>query len=829
MKVGLDARSMTTSRPRGTGRNLRDAYRLIPRLRPDWEFVLYHQRPVADREPDHDQPWRHPHVRLRQLEMPGDRLDAWFQVRLPLAAWQDRVDLMHFPANRAPLWCPVPFVATIHDLAPLEVRGELPPAQTRAFRRDVARAVRGAVHIITVSSATRDSLHRVFGLPLEKMTVIPWAPDERIAAEAAGDADPEQQRRVRERWLFSAGGPERDAALDLPYLITFSGRSPRKNATGVLDGLARMSADLRRSVQLVLLGCEPQSYRTSLALQAKRLGIAKQCHILGFVPHADLPALLRGARGLLIPSRCEGFGLPVLDAFACGVPVLASRASSLPEVAGPAAVYCDPNDADSIAAGMEQLLDRLTAARLVSSGYERLKLFSWERTAEAMCAVYEQCLRRVPASPRAGPPMTGRALQCRNYRGDRPCAAGVQGICPAVCQRSDPMGTRILIIKLGALGDVIRTAALLPGLKEAWPQSHITWVTRPNGARTLANHPLIDRLLALDAETLAHLEHERFDLCLSLDKEPGPAGLAMRVDSPDKRGIGLSPFGTPYPLNQECAHYFELGLDDDLKFHRNERTYQDLIYEAVGLRYRGQRYRLYPSADQRAQAARRWRELGVRDDQVVIGLNTGAGRVFANKNWPPDKYAALARLLTRRSGWRVALLGGPEERRLNADLAATCPGVLDTGCDHDELEFAALLQRCQVIVTGDTMAMHVAVACDVPCVVLFGPTCEQEIDLYGRGEKVRTGLPCSPCYRRRCDRSPNCMDDIDVQRVLAAVERWAEAPSARDARAAEGARPVMGGPGRPITGAALPVAPGDVPRGALATLCVATPPTEVAP
>ncbi len=363
-------------------------------------------------------------------------------------------------------------------------------------------------------------------------------------------------------------------------------------------------------------------------------------------------------------------------------------------------------------------------------------------------------------------------LDCRHYRGDRPCVAGVPGACPTDCTWYRPMGYRILIIKLAALGDVIRTAALLPGLKSRWPASHITWVSRPPGVRMLANHPLIDRLLPLDAEALCHLEHERFDLCLSLDKEPGPAGLAMRVDARDKRGIGLSPYGTVHPLNPECGPYFELGLSDELKFRVNRKSYPQLIYEAVGLEYGGERYQLFPSATDRERAAECWARLGVGASETVIGLNTGAGRVFANKNWKPESFAILARLLQQR-GWRVALLGGPDERVRNAAIAAECPGVIDTGADHGELQFAALVERCQVVVTGDTMAMHVAIAGRVPCVVLFGPTCGQEIDLFGLGEQITAGLPCSPCYRRQCDKQPNCMDEIDVGTVLAAVERWA--------------------------------------------------------
>lgn len=362
-------------------------------------------------------------------------------------------------------------------------------------------------------------------------------------------------------------------------------------------------------------------------------------------------------------------------------------------------------------------------------------------------------------------------LDCRHYRGDRPCATGLQGICPSPCRQYAAQGHRIAVIKFGALGDVIRTAALLPGLKHAWPQSHITWITRAAGVRTLANHPLIDRRLVLDPETLCHLEHERFDLCLSLDKEPAPAALAMRLDAHVRRGIGLSPYGTVYPLNAECVPYFQLGLDDDLKFHGNTKSYPQLIYEAVGLEYRGQRYELYPSSADQAHAARRWRALGVGEGDVIVGLNTGAGRVFANKNWRPEQFAALADRLVGKHGWRVALLGGHAEQSTNARIAAGVPGVIDTGGDHGELQFAALVSRCQVLVTGDTMALHVAVACGVPSVALFGPTCAAEIDLYGRGEKVVSRLACGPCYRRSCGVAPSCMDSISLEEVVAAVER----------------------------------------------------------
>lgn len=363
------------------------------------------------------------------------------------------------------------------------------------------------------------------------------------------------------------------------------------------------------------------------------------------------------------------------------------------------------------------------------------------------------------------------AVNCRHFRGDRPCGHGHQGLCAPDCRDFSAFGTRVLIIKLAALGDVIRTTAILPGLHETLGRCQVTWVTRPEGVRMLAGNPLIDRLLPLDAESLAHLEHEQFDLCICLDKEPAPAGLAMRVRARQRRGIGLTPYGTAIPLNPECEPYFRLGLDDELKFRRNPHSYAELIYAAIGLKYSGQRYSLHPSAAARQAARRVLERAGLAEEPPLLGLNTGAGGVFANKTWPPEKFLQLARVLRSREDVRVVLLGGPRERELNRELAAHAD-VIDLGCDHDEPTFAALVGQCGALVTGDTMALHAAVALEVPVIALFGPTCPQEIDLFGKGEKLITPLACSPCYRRSCDLSPNCMDTIGLERVVSAIDRW---------------------------------------------------------
>jgi len=384
VRIGLDARSIFMPRPRGTGRNLNDAYRLLTGMRPEWEFVFYHQR-AAGRS---DELWGR-NTRLRRMDMPGDRFDWWRQIRLPAAAWMDGVELLHLPANTAPAWCPVPYVATIHDLIPLRADEGLTPEETAVFERGVRRAARGAVHIICPSRATSDELAERYGVAHERMSVIPWAADRGIVRSAGGSEKMANTEATVQAEIERVRAAYRMAG---PWLVNFSGSSPRKNATGLIEGFARIPEKERRGVTLVLVGCEPASFRTRLEGLRDRAGLGDSCRLYGFVPHEDLSGLLRGARGMVMPSLCEGFGLPILDAFACDTPVLTSNLSSMPEAAGRAAVYCDPSDPQSIANGVVKLLDDGRADRLRRAGRSRLKEFSWSRTAGLMCEVFERCL-----------------------------------------------------------------------------------------------------------------------------------------------------------------------------------------------------------------------------------------------------------------------------------------------------------------------------------------------------------------------------------------------------------------------------------------------------
>ena len=344
------------------------------------------------------------------------------------------------------------------------------------------------------------------------------------------------------------------------------------------------------------------------------------------------------------------------------------------------------------------------------------------------------------------------------------------------------MGRRILIFKIGALGDVLRTTPLLRALENTPGPRHVTWLVGEGARPLLDGHPRIDRLLTPGYETSALLEVEKFDLLLSLDKDPYSTSLAMKVEATERRGFGRDRFGALIPIHPQSRYAYDLGLLDDLKFHKNQKTYQEIIFEMCGLPWGGEEYDL-PGFDRDAQDES-WKRTtlhaaGVRPKGPVVGLNTGAGGAFANKAWTVSGYADLAKRLAAR-GCTVALLGGSSESAKNQRIAALAEGAAtDTGGHRSLVEFAHLVGACDVVVTGDTLGMHLAIAAQVPVVVLFGSTCPQEIELYGRGEKIVTPISCHPCYLKTCDISPSCQDLILVDVVHQACSRALSTISSR--------------------------------------------------
>jgi heptosyltransferase-2 len=363
------------------------------------------------------------------------------------------------------------------------------------------------------------------------------------------------------------------------------------------------------------------------------------------------------------------------------------------------------------------------------------------------------------------------AFDCKFFFGDRPCVLHKRAGVLCTCDQYERIDERLLIVKLDAMGDVLRSTALLPALAEEHPRAAITWITRKESLPLLQRNPYVAEVLDLGPEALVHLQTRTFDRVINLDASKISAALAAAARSERKDGFVLDTRGYVQPTNEAARRWLELGLFDDLK-RRGTETYQDRMADILGLRGREHRYVLALGDDERARASAHLESIGIVADRPIVGLNTGAGGRWPLKQWREDGYVELVERLASRTDVQFLLLGGPSESERNNRLKATSSvPLLDPGCDNTVRHFAALVGHTDVVVTGDTLAMHLALALGRRAVVIFGPTSAAEIELYGLGEKVVPNMECLSCYKTSCDFIPNCMDLVSVEMVESAVCR----------------------------------------------------------
>ena len=281
----------------------------------------------------------------------------------------------------------------------------------------------------------------------------------------------------------------------------------------------------------------------------------------------------------------------------------------------------------------------------------------------------------------------------------------------------------------------------------------------------------MDEILVLEKGALDALKGRRFDLAINLDKERPALDTIMKADAGKKIGFGRSASGELCALDEKSDYAYRLGIDDDLKFRQNKKSYQTISFEQLGLVFKGEEYVFSVDEESRRWAAEHLRSLGVavQNRAPMIGLNTGSGNRFAGKKLPET---TLARLGTRLRDWlgaSVLLVGGPDEIERNSRIQGMAPGVVNTG-SHALKRFAAIVENCDAVLTGDTTALHVAIAVKTPVVAYFASTCAPEIELYGRGVKIVSPIACAPCYKKICPIDEQCMKDMTVETLLEAIK-----------------------------------------------------------
>jgi len=347
---------------------------------------------------------------------------------------------------------------------------------------------------------------------------------------------------------------------------------------------------------------------------------------------------------------------------------------------------------------------------------------------------------------------------CRHFRGDVPCKPhkkhGVHCYDKNgnLCSYYDKTTGKILIIKLSAIGDVVRTTPILHKIKKKNPKAEIWWLTlTPEIVPSI-----VDVVLPFTAQSLAILYAVKFDTIYNFDKDREACSLCSQLVARVKKGFILKN-GKPAPANKAAEHKYITGLFDDIN-KSNTKSYLEEIFEIAGYKFKGEKYILenhFSNYD--------W---NISKNKKIIGLNTGCGGRWTSRLWSEKNWINLAKKI-KNSGYISLLLGGEQEHEKNLRIAkqsgAKYPGYFPLK------QFISEVNQCDLVVTGVTMAMHLTIALGKKIVLFNNIFNRNEFELYGLGEILEPDFECNCYFSPTC--SNNCTQYIRVDRVFNTIQK----------------------------------------------------------
>jgi heptosyltransferase-2 len=285
---------------------------------------------------------------------------------------------------------------------------------------------------------------------------------------------------------------------------------------------------------------------------------------------------------------------------------------------------------------------------------------------------------------------------------------------------------------------------------------------------------LVDAAYTWDPENWLILQNIEFDVVYSTDKSKRSCAFANSLVAKEKIGFGLNKNGVIVPLNKEAEYCYLLGLDDHLKFHVNKKYGTEILQEAMKLKFRRDEYILNLSDPEKEFCDRYKKEVGLREDDCIVGFNTGCSYLYPNKKMTVEQHVTLIEKLSPVEGLKLVLLGGPEDTERNAEITRRAgKNITNTPTSEGIRRGICYENICDVIVTGDSFGMHVAIGLKKYVIVWFGLSCWSEIDLYERGVKlIPEGLHCAPCWKKACPYDLECIQMIDLNGIVQSVQKY---------------------------------------------------------
>ena len=378
-------------------------------------------------------------------------------------------------------------------------------------------------------------------------------------------------------------------------------------------------------------------------------------------------------------------------------------------------------------------------------------------------------------------------FDCKLFEGDRPCKPNKEfGVFCSNCSYFEKDEARednfpeikyieyepvsnadILIIKLDAVGDVLRTTSILPSLKKKYPESKIIWITKSKSFPVLRDNPYISSI-HVSEENLQYLYSRNFDLAINLDSGKESCSIMSSVQARQKAGYTLIN-ELPFPVNEQANEWYLMGVNDTVK-KENQKTYHTIIHEICGLENVNSCPILHISEKnkQKAAAIKTVKGIGKFEDFVLI--NVGGGNRWQFKKWTKEGYAQLINRLSENKNRAIGVIGGMEEKNFYNDVLKMLndsENIIKLGYNNSTDDFINLIYLASKVFTSDSLALHIAAALEKYVVVIVGPTSYTELDVFGKGEIIYSDkVDCLVCYLNKCDKVINCMNTISAERIL---------------------------------------------------------------
>lgn len=357
-------------------------------------------------------------------------------------------------------------------------------------------------------------------------------------------------------------------------------------------------------------------------------------------------------------------------------------------------------------------------------------------------------------------------FDCRHFVGYIPCKPNKQhGVhCEKengeTCEFYNPASLNILLIKLGAAGDVIRTTPLLYALRDKYKNAHITWLTQfPDLVPSVKDNPMgADKILLWNETSLTIVRNCQYEVIINLDKDDQACALVKSLENKKEVFGYILKDNKPYPVNELAIHKYMTGVFDDISI-ANKKSYMQEIFEICGFEYNCQEY-ILPVYDKEIK-------FDIDHSPKVVGLNTGCGGRWTSRLWPEEYWLELIEKL-QDNGYEVLILGGPEEHEKNLRLEdktkAKYFGVMPLK------SFMGLMDQCDLVVSAVTMGMHIAIGLKKKLILFNNIFNKNEFELFGRGEILEPDKPCQCYFSPKCTNPEyRCIELIYPDRVLQAV------------------------------------------------------------